>query len=158
MEVRTMSNEQQENKKQENKKKNKVNYFFVTAIIIIVTAIIQIVTAQFFSREIIRRNFVSVDTSKLIELERLQIAESAKNGTDGNQLFEEFKKFITDLRDVVEHTSKSLNVIVLEKGAVVSSDIYDLTDVIIEKLNKKGYKLDLNALQKYTNNIITEQK
>ncbi|KAA0257490.1 hypothetical protein FHQ18_09105 [Deferribacter autotrophicus] len=129
-------------------KKNKINYFAVVIIVLLVTVIVQIVTAQIFSKAIIKRNFVSVDTSKIIEIERIELAKKAKSITDSKQLFAEFEKFIEDLKSTIDSMSKSLNVIVLEKGAVVSSDIYDLTDVVIKRMNKKGYKLDLDNLQK----------
>ncbi|MDK2792851.1 MAG: hypothetical protein PWQ25_1714 [Deferribacteres bacterium] len=129
-------------------KKNKTNYFAFIITAILITVIIQIVTAQTFSKVIIKRNFVSVDTSKIIEIERMELAKKAKNMTDSNQLFAEFEKFVKDLKDTIDSMSKSLNVIVLEKGAVVSNDIYDLTSVVIEKMNQKGYKLDLDNLQK----------
>jgi len=135
-------------KKTDNRKKNKIGYFTIIVITFIVTVVVQIVTAQTFSKAIIKRNFVSVDTSKIIEIERIELAKKAKSITDSKQLFAEFEKFVNDLKDTIDSVSKSLNVIVLEKGAVVSSDIYDLTSVVVERMNKKGYKLNLNNFPK----------
>jgi hypothetical protein len=138
--------------------KLKTNYLMYIVISILCAFLVQLITIQIFSKKIISRTIVTVDTSKIIEAYNYNILEESKTGVSGENLFNKFSIFINELKNSVDSLSEKLNVIVVERGAVVSSDVYDLTDLIVQDLNEKKYNIDFNKLKTITDDKNVNKK
>ncbi|MGA1846213.1 hypothetical protein [Deferribacter abyssi] len=137
-----------------NVKKKSVSYFVIIIIALLVATAVQFLTVQVFSKAIIQRNFVVVDTSRIIEARRIYLLKHPDKLKDSKKVYEDFSNFIKTLKSVINSISATLKVVVLEKGAVVSDDVIDVTSLVLEKMKNAGYEIELEELDSIQKKLI----
>jgi len=135
-----MAEEKQKQEKIENKKKYGTGILHYILVMIISTLVAAIVLTQYrmqyFQKDIFR-NFGIVNTTLLIQEQRLAELNALRDGNSNSSF--DMNKYIKDMQEIVDSIAKKYDVILLEKGAVISGDFVDLTEEVRQRLINRGY-------------------
>lgn len=113
------------------------HYILVMVISALVAAIVLTqYRMQYFQKDIFR-NFGIVNTTLLIQEQRLAELNALRDGNSNSSF--DMNKYIKDMQEIVDSIAKKYDVILLEKGAVISGDFVDLTEEVRQRLINRGY-------------------
>ena len=110
-------------------------------LVMIISALVAVIVLtqyrmQYFQKDIFR-NFGIVNTTLLIQEQRLSEMNKLNKGNSNSS--SNMNKYIKDMQEIVDSIAKKYDVILLERGAVISGDFVDLTAEVRKRLINRGY-------------------
>jgi len=110
-------------------------------LVMIISALVAVIVLtqyrmQYFQKDIFS-NVGIVNTTLLIQEQRLSEMNNLRKGKSDSS--SNLSKYIQDMQEIVDSIAKKYDVILLERGAVISGDFVDLTEEVRQRLINRGY-------------------
>lgn len=129
----------EKNEKRSKKKGIGISHYIFTVIVSVLIVAIGITQyrVSLFQQDIYR-NIATVNTAQLIQEQRLAEIEKLKNGQTSSTT-DNMEQYIKDMQEIVDSLSAKYDVILVERGAIVSKGFIDLTPQVRQRLVDRGY-------------------